>query len=123
MADQVPEGVLTLLRSAARAADCRRRQVGAVYVDEKQAIVGVGWNGLPNGSCTAGACPRGLTSYEETPAFTSYRGNCEALHAEDSAFRAAGEATGGTMYVTCEPCPGCAELCEARGARVEVVIV
>lgn len=114
--------VLELLTAAQKAANCRRRTVGAVYVDEKQAIVGVGWNGLPTGSCLSGQCPRGLTSYAETPAFSSYGGNCEAIHAEDSAFRMAGdEVRGGVIYVTCEPCPGCAELIEERGARVEVV--
>lgn len=94
-------------------ADCRRRQVGAVLMKGLE-VVGVGWNALPEGSCTAGECPRGLLSYEQVAASSDYTGNCSALHAETRALAdAAGgldkEWThGGVMFVTAEPCPGCA---------------
>ena len=117
----LPEGVMTLLMSAVSAADCRRRQVGAVVTDAYAKVVGVGWNGLREGSCGAGDCPRGRLTYDEMPAFTGYVAS-DCLHAEDSALMAAGErARGGTIYVTCEPCPGCAELCEKHESTVVVV--
>lgn len=114
---------LNLLEAASRAADCKRRRVGAVVLDAKGRIVGVGWNGLPNGSCLNGDCPRGSLSYEELPACSSYTGNCNAIHAEDSALRAAGvRADGGSILVTTKPCPGCEALIEDFGiAHVEVV--
>ena len=113
--------VQDFLRSAKSAADCRRRQVAAVVVSPEGKIVGVGWNGLRNGSCTAGDCPRGTKTYDEVPAFTDYVAT-DCFHAEDSALQAAGErAHGGTIFVTCEPCSGCAILCEQHGVTVEVV--
>ena len=112
-----------LLETAAGAADCRRRRVAAVVEDADGKIVGVGWNGLTSGSCGSGECPRGLLSYEELPARSSYNGNCTALHAEDSALRAAGtRAAGGTVYVTATPCPECEVLLEDyQVSRVVVV--
>lgn len=99
-----------LLARASSQADCRRRRVGAVLVGTCGSVHGIGWNGLPSGSCLAGECPRGLLSYDEVPASSDYRGNCEAVHAEVAAIRAAKEhALCGTMFITDEPCPGCRE--------------
>ena len=117
-----PAQVLPILHAARNAADCNRRHVGAVVVDGYGRLIGVGWNGLRDGSCSRGECPRGKLSYGEMPAFSSYSGNCAALHAEDSAIRMAGpRCEGGTIYVTCPPCPECEEIIEANGLRVEVV--
>lgn len=115
-----PDDVLALLRAATQAADCRRRRVGAVATDLRGRIVGVGWNGLVEpASCLAGDCPRGILSYEQLPACSSYRGNCAAIHAEDSALRMSEKCA--VLYVTEQPCPDCEEMIEDYGCEVVVV--
>lgn len=110
-----------LLRETAARADCTRRQVGAVILRDSGLVVGIGWNGLPDASCRAGACPRGQKSYDEIPASSDYAGNCAADHAERQAIARAGKwAAGATLYVTDEPCPWCAEACTAAGVTVVV---
>lgn len=116
------DDVESLLRDASGKADCRRRQVGAVLVGTCGSVHGIGWNALPDGSCTAGECPRGLLSYDEVPASSDYRGNCVAVHAEVRAIREAGaHALCGTMFITDEPCPGCQEAMEAESISWLVV--
>jgi len=111
-----------VLASWATQADCSRRQVGAVLVLYGE-IVGGGRNRLLAGSCTAGDCPRGRTTYSETPAFSSYAGNCAAEHAEVAALRVAGPlARGATAYVSCEPCSWCADALLSAGV-VKVIVV
>lgn len=115
----IPQDVLDYLRGARIAADCRRRKVGAVATT-KGRITGVGWNGLPTGSCTAGDCPRGALSYDQVPAFSPYAGNCDAVHAERSALKMSPYAD--TLYVTCQPCPDCEVLIEDYGVKSVIVI-
>jgi dCMP deaminase len=107
----------------ARRGDCRRRRIGAVIVLD-DAPVSWGYNGTGPGApgCIDGACPRGLT---DVPAYGSYD-ECIARHAEVNAIGFAarrGVATAGaTIYVTAEPCHGCAKAISAAGiARVVVV--
>lgn len=52
---------LGIARAVAARADCTRRQVGAVIVDEDHRILATGYNGsAPGGpSCLKGECPRG----------------------------------------------------------------
>jgi dCMP deaminase len=110
---------LDIARAVAARADCTRRQVGAVLVRDHR-IVSTGYNGAPAGQpgcLTAGACPRGRTSYEEVPAFSDYTaaagaGACIAHHAEANALYYArfGSTFGADLYITCEPCPQCQTL-------------
>lgn len=107
------------LRALSADADCRRRRVGAVLVREGQ-VLGRGYNALPGGSCLAGACPRGLLSYADQPAFSGYATTgCTAIHAEHRAIldaRAAGhDVRGAVVYVTDEPCPGCVRRMRSAG--------
>lgn len=93
---------------AALRSTCTRRQVGAVLVDwDTKMVLGLGYNGAPPGEphCTDGACPRGLKSYDEVPAFSNYD-NCIAVHAEVNALRAA-PGSGNIMFITCQPCEDC----------------
>lgn len=88
-------------------------------------IVSTGYNGGPpkGPSCLAGECPRGLASDEEAPGYhqpnpSSYdigAGSCIAIHAEQNALLRASwdEMVGATLYVTCEPCPGCKRMITA----------
>lgn len=53
---------LDVAQAVANRADCTRRQVGAVIVDQEHRIVSTGYNGAPSGSpgcLTDGACERG----------------------------------------------------------------
>lgn len=103
-------------------ADCTRRQVGAVVVDNRR-IVGTGYNGAPagdRGCASDGACPRGKLDYDEVAPLSSYDtgpGSCIAVHAEANAllYTDRGDLYGSTLYVTCEPCEGCLRLIRAAG--------
>lgn len=118
----------TLAEAVSTRADCRRRQVGCVIVDEDFRVVSTGYNGAPAGDpgCLAGACPRGLLAEDELPSFTNYDfgpGRCISLHAEANALLYAGRAVrGGTAYVTYKPCPTCEKLLAGAGIRRVVVV-
>lgn len=110
------------------AADCTRRQVGAVVVDRDGRHLGQGYNGAAPGKpgcLTEGACPRGRLSNSDVPPGSSYDtglGSCSAVHAEVNAILDAGgrrACIGATLYITDEPCDGCARIIDAAGiARV-----
>lgn len=108
-------------------ADCRRRAVGAVLVDQEHRVVSTGYNGIRAGQkgCLEGACPRGLLTYEQVSEFSDYSdpnspGYCISTHAEVNALLyAKGPVQGCTVYVTDQPCPGCEKtLYNAGIARV-----
>lgn len=110
---------------AALRADCTRRSVGAILVKEDRTVVSTGYNGAEPGgpSCLKGECPRGLKTREELPGYadpgaTSYdigAGACVAIHAEQNCLLRASwsEQLGSTLYVNCEPCPGCWRMIKA----------
>ncbi len=120
---------LTVARAVAARADCTRRQVGAVVMDDEGRIVSTGYNGAPAGEpgcASAGACPRGRLSYDEHPhgvAYEAGESRCIAVHAEANAIVYAGrERTKGcTIYVTDEPCYLCALIIKAAGITRVVV--
>lgn len=106
---------LAIAEAVALRADCTRRLVGAVIMRPDHTIVATGYNGGPAGglSCLKGECPRGQSNVE--PLVTSYdtgAGACIALHAEQNAMLRASwdEMLNATIYITCEPCPGCARM-------------
>jgi dCMP deaminase len=114
---------LGIAAAVAARADCSRRRVGAVIVQDHR-IVATGYNGAPAGrpGClTNGACPR---AHSEVPEFSDYEtgpGSCIAIHAEANALLYADRSRceGGTIYVTCEPCSWCLKLIDGAGiARV-----
>lgn len=108
---------LDIARVVASRADCRRRQVGAVIVDQAHRILATGYNGAPSKrpGCLSGACPRGLKSYDEVAPFSPYD-SCIAIHAEDNAIQWARDSVeDATIYVTCSPCKDCMELIVMSG--------
>jgi len=109
--------VMPLLEGAVAAADCSRRKVGAV-VTVFRTVVGQGANMLPAGSCLGGDCPRGRMTYEEQPKDVDYAASgCTSTHAEVAAIRQAGlfAGPGAMLWVTEDPCPGCAEAIKEAG--------
>lgn len=144
------EYFLTVAHAVSLRADCTRRAVGAVIVDESNRIVSTGYNGAPAGEpgcLSAGACPRGLhypvPEFEgddepgvcatdrlpwpcglSVPPGSSYDtgpGACISLHAEANALLYAFRSVKGmTVYITDEPCDGCLKL--IRGAQLARVV-
>lgn len=123
---------LELAKAVALRADCSRRKVGAVLMTPNHSIVATGYNGSPPGgpSCLLGNCPRGRMSKEEVPPYdaanpSSYDqgpGLCIALHAEQNVILRANWdlMEGSTLYVTDEPCAGCARM--IKGTPIERVV-
>lgn len=104
-----------IAEAAARRGECRRSKVACVLVRDNR-VIAIGYNGAEAGapSCLDGACPRGLLSYEEVKACSSYTegpGRCIGIHAEDNALRDAKarglDVTGCAAYVTRPPCEWC----------------
>lgn len=112
---------LMIARTVSARADCTRRRVGAIIVQGDR-IVSTGYNGAPAGKpgcLTAGACPRGRLSVHDVAPGSSYdtgNGACIALHAEQNAILRGGlDCRGATLYITDQPCDGCARLIEGSG--------
>lgn len=108
------EWAIILAAAVSLRADCQRSRVGAVILDTNHRVASAGYNGTISGKpgCLLGACPRGLTSFEDVPAYSPYDngpGFCIAVHAETNAI---GDASpdrlrGATIYVTRQPCESC----------------
>lgn len=104
-------------------ADCSRRKVGAVLVDQHHRILATGYNGAPSGApgCLEGACPR---SHSQSPTYLDGNqdySNCISVHAEANALLYADgwHTRGATLYSTDMPCLSCQKLIEGAGiARV-----
>lgn len=110
------EYFLGIAQSVSKRAKCRRRQVGAVLVDEQHRIVSTGYAGFPAGTpgdCLTGSCPRSLTARGDIPPNSPYDdpaspGYCPSIHAELNAIiYARKETQGTTVYITDAPCPNC----------------
>lgn len=112
---------LNLACVVSQRADCTRRRVGAVVVDQDHRIVATGYNGAEPGgpSCLLGQCPR--ANADNVVANRDYD-NCVAVHAEANALLYAGveRATGCTLYITHEPCYSCWKLIKA--SRIKAVV-
>lgn len=107
---------IEIAKAVSLRAKCRRRQVGAVLVDEQHRIVSTGYAGFPAGTpgdCLTGACPRSLTARGDIPPNSPYDdpespGYCPSIHAELNAIiYARKETQGSTVYITDAPCPNC----------------
>lgn len=108
-----------MAEAASTRAECTRRKVGAIVLDEGGRIVGAGYNGAPAGkpSCLDGACPRAFSNVAPGSSYDTGAGSCIAIHAEANALLDAGRlARGGQLFVSSPICDGCLRL--AKGARV-----
>lgn len=111
---------MILAAAVATRADCTRRRVGAVILDQDHRVASTGYNGAPPGrrGCLEGGCPRGLlNSAEPYSSYDSGPGMCVSNHAEANALLYADRSKieGGTMYVTDKPCVGCTRLIANSG--------
>src|SRR5687768_12114500 len=91
-------------------ATCPRRSVGAIIVRDKR-ILATGYNGAPRG---LPHCPAGGPE-NDWPAGCMYANHCiRSLHAEQNALLQAAmigvACEGASIYVTCQPCNGCAKM-------------
>ena len=100
---------LALAFTASIRADCERRQVGAVVVDDRRRIRGTGYNGSAPGKPGCETCPRRLSGVAPGSSYDTGSGACVALHAEMNAllYTDLPDRVGATLYITCEPCDGC----------------
>jgi len=101
---------------------CGKRQHMAIIVDARGFVVGVGYNGVPSGftHCIDGGCPR---LNNASPPGSSYE-DCLSNHAEQNALLNSftrDARTGGTIYVTGEPCFTCAKLITNSGITRVVI--
>lgn len=112
------EYFLMLAKLAATRSTCLAFPVGAVIVKDRQ-VLATGYNGSPSGSahCTAqGFCYPGLSSCDASQTLPS-----RAIHAEANAIAQAAKhgisTSGGSIYVTLEPCISCLKLIISAGIR------
>ncbi|MEJ7648572.1 MAG: hypothetical protein WKF57_05895 [Nakamurella sp.] len=110
---------LGLAKAVATRADCSRRQVGAVILDDEHRVLSVGYNGAAPGglSCLAGQCPRGLSDVAPGSSYDTGAGSCISIHAEANAllFSDPIRRRGGLIDITDEPCDGCLRLLLGSG--------
>jgi dCMP deaminase len=97
---------------------CLRRQVGALIVKDKR-ILATGYNGAPMGCkhCSEVGCIR-----EKLQIPSGQRHElCRAIHAEQNAIVQAAHSgtsvSGGTLYVTHQPCVLCAKMAINAGIK------
>lgn len=98
-------------------ATCPRRSVGALIVRDRR-ILATGYNGAARG---LPHCPPGGPEYD-WPVGCMRAGHCiRTLHAEQNALLQAAligvACEGADMYVTCQPCNGCAKMMINAGIR------
>jgi dCMP deaminase len=112
---------LGIAEAVAARGECLRSRVGAILVRDRR-ILATGYNGTAPGepSCLDGLCPRGrVPKGPEHLPYDSPEGHCIAIHAERNAWadavRRGVDVEGATMYVTKEPCEGCAALLDKSG--------
>jgi len=104
------EYFMQIARVVATRATCPRRSVGAVIVYERRMLT-TGYNGAPR---ELKHCPPDGPLHD-WPRGCMMNGHCvRAVHAEQNAIVQAalnGVSTrGATLYVTCQPCNGCAKM-------------
>ena len=121
---------LELAAVVAKRAACTRRQVGAVIIGPDKRIMSTGYNGMQPGAveCSDGGCPRGAYTHEQIPGLLGNGGHevpCTARHAERNAIEYINPRMyrpdwlpRSTIYITCQPCPDCEELCKKKRLRV-----
>lgn len=93
---------------AAKRSTCPRRAVGAIVVDERGVVLGVGHNGVPRNVPHCGDRGSYCLAQDAAPGVTSA---CWAVHAEVNALLQCSDVERAhTMYVSATPCFACAKV-------------
>ena len=118
MADRetLDHNLMQLAWEVAQNSNCRRRQVGAVIVQNDVAVVTAANGTYPEiASCNEGVCERCLSDADSGGSYDS----CLCIHAEQAAIanaaRLAKITQGATLYCTLRPCIPCLNLCLHAG--------
>lgn len=102
----VHEWAFSTAEAYAARGTCGRRKAGAVALDDRGRVVGIGMNGVPSGftHCIDKPC----AGRDDEPGNTD---NCLAIHAEaNMIINSISTDRIVTVYVTTSPCKGCALL-------------
>lgn len=110
------EYFIGIASAVAGRADCDRRKVGAVVVNNRR-VRSTGYNGAPSGAPGCATCPRRRSTVAPGSSYDTGAGTCVAVHAEANALLYADRADliGATLYLTTDPCDGCMKLIRATG--------
>lgn len=110
------EYFIGIASAVAGRADCVRRKVGAVVVNNRR-VRSTGYNGAPSGAPGCETCPRRRSTVAPGSSYDTGAGTCVAVHAEANALLYADRADliGATLYLTTDPCDGCMKLIRATG--------
>lgn len=116
---QIHEG-FALADRATLASNCTRRQVGALLVDRKGVVKGIGHNEVQTtGPDCRARCPRSQASYDVVASRTSYTApgaECYSVHAEVNALKGKERSVRGfIMLTTYQPCDDCQQLLDLLG--------
>lgn len=98
--------LMRILDEVATRATCPRRKVAALIVDERNRILGTGYNGVPGSMphCIDTPCPGAADKTGDTS-------NCYAVHAETNALLNCHDLNRAVaMYCTTQPCFICAKM-------------
>lgn len=113
------EYYLGIAQAVAARADCSRRQIGAILVNQHNRHRGSGYNGGPSKglSCLKGECPRGRSDVAPGSSYDTGSGACVAIHAEQNLIMdtTMEERQDGTIYITDVPCDGCFRMITGSG--------
>lgn len=107
---------MNLANQVATRSTCVRRKVGAVAVDDRNMIIGTGYNGSPSGftHCTKETCIRCIKKIPSG----QMTDLCRAIHAEQNLVVHLGEKLkGSTVYCTTKPCTTCTKLLIGCGVK------
>lgn len=120
------EWAFVVALAVATRGECVRRKVGAVVIDDRGRVAGVGYNGSYDGgpSCLEGACPRAFSDALAGSSYDTGPGACRAIHAELNALLDVSDRRrieGGILYVTTKPCDGCLKIIRSCGWRLKEI--
>ena len=109
---------ITLAKFLAQRTDDPKTGVGAVIINKKKEVVGLGWNGFPK-KARYGEFARASHKDEEV----EDRKYPYIIHAEQNALmmRNTKNIEGGTLFVTKTPCDECTPLLEMQGIKTVVL--
>jgi dCMP deaminase len=106
MRQMIQQYLMTMTQTVATRTTCPRRRVGAIIVDDRNIILGTGYNGVPRemDHCIDTPCPGARDEAGNT-------NNCYAVHAEQNAIiNCHNISRAVAMYCTALPCFVCIKM-------------